>query len=618
MPVAQRGWSRGKIFPEASPVSVMRASLGSGDGRTRRDKAKSGRTINISICGNSIETCQNRTWSQPMASIREFLNRSLFTLIMCCLSLPAAIQKVAASEPRIVNIYNFVRNSDYRVRNSADVLYEATRQEIQLLKQAGLPATWALQYDALINPRYQKLFKEQLGAKDEIAAWWEIPRPLAEKAGLKWRGQHEWDSTANIGFSPGYTPEERRKLVDVYMADFKATFGYYPRSVGSWFIDEVTLEYMAKHYGIIASCNCKDQVGTDGYTLWGGYWNQAYYPSRLNAYMPAQTKAGQIDVPIFRMLGSDPIYQGYSPGMWTMEPVYPQAGGSSDWVAWFMNNLIHQPALAFGYAQVGQENSFGWDAMKTGLKLQVALLAQQAKAGEIQVMTLAQAGRWFRAHYSVTPPTAVVYLNDWKHENRKTVWYDSRFYRVNVLWENGSFYIRDLHLFNENVVSVTHNAILATSSLAYGTLPVMDGALWSGTEKAGAWPVLLSPDGRKSPLTTDGPPLVKELNKTDLSIKQPLRDGGIFSMVCRETGIVFTAVDEQGKPLPWAWDLIGGARQQSLVKAVTSHGVVYHSTGADYQLKLPSDMGSCQLLDSGIIRLLPNSSGKITLILGGL
>ena len=103
------------------------------------------------------------------------------------------------------------------------------------IKQAELPATWALQYDALINPRYQKLFKEQLGTNDEIAAWWEIPRPLAEKAGLQWRGRHEWDPTANVGFSPGYTPEERRKLVDVYMADFKAIFGYYPRTAGSWY-----------------------------------------------------------------------------------------------------------------------------------------------------------------------------------------------------------------------------------------------------------------------------------------------------------------------------------------------------------------------------------------------
>ncbi len=230
-------------------------------------------------------------------------------LFVYVLSLSGTARAADANSPRIVNIYNFVRNSDYRVPNSEDVLYETTRQQIQLIKPTGLPATWALQYDALINPRYQKLFKEQLGANDEIAAWWEIPQPLAEKAGLKWRGQHEWDSQANVGFSPGYTPDERRKLVDVYMADFKAIFGYYPRTVGSWFIDEVTLEYMAEKYGIVASCNCKDQVGTDGYTLWGGYWNQAYYPSRLNAYMPAQTKAGQIDVPIFRMLGSDPIYQ---------------------------------------------------------------------------------------------------------------------------------------------------------------------------------------------------------------------------------------------------------------------------------------------------------------------
>src|SRR5208337_4789727 len=183
---------------------------------------------------------------------------------------------VSAREPRIVNIYNFIRNSDYRVNNSEEVLFEATRNQIDLLKRFHLPSTYALQYDALMNPRYPKLLKQELGAGDEIAAWWEIPQPLAQKAGLAWRGRHEWDPAANVGFSPGYTPAERRKLVDVYMADFKAIFGSYPRTAGSWFIDEVTLDYMARRYRIVASCNCKDQIGTDGYTLWGGYWNQAY------------------------------------------------------------------------------------------------------------------------------------------------------------------------------------------------------------------------------------------------------------------------------------------------------------------------------------------------------
>jgi hypothetical protein len=551
-----------------------------------------------------------------MACLQVLLKNSFLLLILCCVFLVDPAQSADASEPRIVNIYNFVRNSDYRVPHSEDVLYEATRQEIQLIKQAELPATWALQYDALINPRYQKLFKEQLGTNDEIAAWWEIPRPLAEKAGLKWRGQHEWDPAADVGFAPGYTPEERRRLVDVYMADFKAIFGHYPRTVGSWFIDEVTLAYMAERYGIVASCNCKDQVGTDGYTLWGGYWNQAYYPSRLNSYMPAQTKSGQIDVPIFRMLGSDPIYQhGTTPGMWTLEPVYPEAGGSTDWVAWFMNNLIHEPSLAFGFAQAGQENSFGWEAMRVGLTLQVALLEKQAKAGEVQVMTLEDAGRWFRRSYPLTPPTSVVCLNDWKHQSRKTVWYDSRFYRINFLWQDGGFFVRDLHCFNEKLVSPTHDTALTNTSLEYGTLPVMDGARWSGTEKAGIWPVLLSSDGKASPLALDGPPVVSELNATDLSIQQPLRGGGTFLIICAETNVTFTATDEQGKPLHWAWDLVGGTQQKSVVQAVTPNSIVYHFTGMKYQLSVPADMGSCQQLGNGAIRLSPNSAGKLVLIL---
>jgi hypothetical protein len=498
------------------------------------------------------------------------------------------------------------------------------------------------------------------------------------------------------------------------MADFKAIFGCYPRTVGSWFIDEVTLAYMAERYDVVASCNCKDQIGTDGYTLWGGYWNQAYYPSKLNAYMPAQTKAGQIDVPIFRMLGSDPIYQyGDSPGMWTLEPVYPKAGGSADWVAWFMKQLIHQPALAFGYTQAGQENSFGWEAMKTGLTLQIELLARQVRAGEIQVMTLAQAGEWFRDRYSLTPSTAVVALDDWKQEGRKTVWYNSRFYRLNILWENGAFYIRDLHRFDENVASVTHDRALTKETLAYGTLPVMDGALWHndiarspmGTglnaavvgctnvtalvaamvtnnrlnfvvgnrtlggdpayglvktfqinfklgdtpqtlsfaedstvdigapgqtltiinaiygharrELAGIWPVLLLPDGTTSPMIPDGPPVVNEANPTDLRITQTLRGGGNLVMLCRETNVTFTGVGGQGKPLNWAWDMVGGRQQSTAVQSVSSNVVAYHFAGASYQLRLAPGAGSCEQSGNGAVRLRPNRTGKLVVMLGG-
>ena len=542
----------------------------------------------------------------------------VFIFLLLLLGVPGMGKAAALEEtngPRIVNIYNFIRNSDFRVPDSEDVLFDCTRHQIKLLKEAGLPATWALQYDALINPRYQKLLKNELSTNDEIAAWWEIPQPLAEKAGLKWRGRHEWDPAANVGFSPGYTPVERRKLVDVYMAEFKKVFGRYPRTVGSWYIDEVTLAYMSKRYGIIASCNCKDQIGTDFYTLWGGYWNQAYYPSRLNAYMPAQTRRGQIDVPIFRMLGSDPIYQhGTTPGLISLEPVYKDGGGGMPrWVDWFMNNLIAQPCLAFAYTQAGQENSFGWDAMQEGLTYQVSLLVALAKAGKIRVETLAQSGQWFRDHFSVTPPTAVVALDDWKNEGHKTVWYDSRFYRLNIFWGKDSFFIRDLHCFDQRIVSPTHDTALKETSLAYETLPIVDWASWSnaGRQHAGMWPVLLGPDGSTAPMQPDGQPIVKELNSTDLRIEQPLRGGGSISFVCREREIEMTALDAAGKPAQWACDISGGAGLKSVLKQVSPTAVTFGYLGAKYQLK--AEGGPCRQLDDGSVRLLPNKSGTLVL-----
>lgn len=523
------------------------------------------------------------------------------------------------AQPRIVNIYNFIRNSDYRMQDSENIMFETTRKQIELIKPTGLPATWALQYDALINPRYQALLKEQVPPNHEIAAWWEIPRPLVVKAGIKWRGHnHEWDSTANIGFSPGYTPDERRKLVDVYMEEFKNVFGRYPKSAGSWFIDEITLDHMVKRYGIVASCNCKDQVGTDGYTLWGGYWNQAYYPSRLNSYMPAQTKSGQIDVPVFRMLGSDPIYQyGRVHGMFTLEPVYGNSGGSEKWVNWFMKNLIEQSSLAFAWTQAGQENSFGWDGMKNGLSMQIPLLEKQSKAGEIQVMTLQQSGEWFRKHHPLTPPTSMVCIDDWKNEGRRTVWYNSRFYRTNLLWEKDSFFIRDLHRFDEKVVSVTHDKPLTTSHLAYGTLPVMDGSLWSEKQQVAIRPVILSDDGAASPVATDGAPVVKELNKTDLAVSQNLTGGGMVHLVFRENSLTCTAADAQGKPLRWALDIAGGEAQDKVVREVSPAKVVYQSEGTGYELRIANKSGAFQRQPDGVIRTTSNDSGKIILSLGG-
>ncbi len=473
-----------------------------------------------------------------MNKIFKWVAVSVFCSSLCVGLLVKA--EVKAPAPRIVNIINFIRNVE--PRDSAiteDVLYQTVAEQVQILKAHQLRSTFLLQYDALINPRYQQLLTKDVYPGTEIGGWWEITEPHVKAAGLKWRGRFPWDWHANVGFATGYTPAEREKLVDVYMAKFKEIFGKYPTAIGSWFIDAHTLAYMADKYHIIASCNCKDQVGTDGYTMWGGYWNQAYYPSRKNAYMPAQTEQGQIPVPIFRMLGSDPIYQydsglgGSRQSVVSLEPVYKEGGGSQKWVEWLFKSLFEEPCLAFGYTQVGQENSFTWNAMKQGFEIQIPLLDKLQKEKKIQVATLSEAGNWFKMQFPVTPATSVTTLTDFRNSGKKTVWYNSRYYRANLFWDGASFRFRDIHLFDEGYLSDYLNKAGTSTQCVYTTLPFVDGCLWSSDKQLAGLRLKYKDASGKMVEAKGGTPTVTEQGK-NLFVRWPLTNKAKLSITFME------------------------------------------------------------------------------------
>jgi hypothetical protein len=461
--------------------------------------------------------------------------------------------------PRIVNIINFIRQTEPRNHEvfSDEYLYQTVAEQVKLLKRHQLPGTFLLQYDALINPKYVTLLKE-LPPESEVGAWWEITQPHVEAAGLVWRGRFAWDWHANVGFATGYTPQEREKLVDVYMEKFKLLFGKYPASVGSWFIDAHTLAYLSDKYHIVASCNCKDQIGTDGYTLWGGYWNQAYYPSRKNAYMPAQNAKSQIPVPIFRMLGSDPIYQydaglgGRSQHVVSLEPVYGQGGGNEKWVQWFFKTMFSDPALGFNYTQAGQENSFGWRKMQKGLELQIPMLAELQKQKKIRVETLETSGKWFRQQFPVTPPTAFSVLSDVQNNGHKTVWFNSRFYRANLLWKNEAFRFRDIHLFDERFQSAYLDKAGTSTQCIYNTLPVVDGCVWSKPENPAGLRIVQLDDTGKSRELPLGNPVVTKIGNDALQIETATQAGESFRIIFREDSF---EVINSGKECSWGLEL---------------------------------------------------------------
>jgi len=405
---------------------------------------------------------------------------------------------------QIVNIVNFIRGVE--PRNAAD-LVTPVREQIALMKHHGLRGTFLLQYDALIRPEYTEMLRALDPAQFELGIWLEMNRPHAEDADVPWRGQYDWDWHAHCGFSVGYTKEEKIRLADAIFRKFREVFGYYPRVLGSWFFDSPMIRYISDTYGLDALCNCKEQYGTDGYTLWGGYYGQGYYPSRENVFMPAQTGDAQLPVPLLRMLGSDPVYQydfgldadaGANPcqRVITLEPVYLGEGGGGDprWVDWYLRENFSGECLSFGYTQAGQENSFGWPGMKEGLTYQFAEFARLQAEGKLTAEPLGDTGRWFKRTFCCTPASAITAHGAWDDPEKHSVWYCSRFYRLNLYADHGALRIRDLHLFDERHPDPYEDTVCEGNTAAYETLPVIDGNRHSGSGVlAGIYPE--EPDG---------------------------------------------------------------------------------------------------------------------------
>ena len=395
----------------------------------------------------------------------------------------------------IANIIHFVRSVEPRSSDDA-FLYDTLRQELELGDAFGFPCTVLLQYDALIRPDYQALVKAHPSAAPGL--WLEVVQPQAQSAGVEWRGRWVWDWDVRTTFLSGYTPRERERLLDTAFGAFYGIFGRYPAAAGCWSIDAHSLAYMKERYGIKAFCVCKEQSGTDGITLWGGHYTGAYYPSETNALLPGSARQTQIGVPVFRMLGPDPVTQ-YDLGLGhpeeaqkvaSLEPVYPYGGGDPAWVDWFIKENYNGKALALSYAQFGQENSFGWEEIGKGLPMQYQKLAGAVREGRVELQTLEQSGEWFSNTFETTPANACCTDSAPDGGDRRTAWYYSRSYRLNVLYENGRGWIRDLQLYSDRFPEPFLFEANTKTLCAQFALPVTDGFRFSDTAvRAGIYPV---------------------------------------------------------------------------------------------------------------------------------
>ena len=399
---------------------------------------------------------------------------------------------------KIVNVMNFVRRIDERIKDSTPKLLALTRDQLRLVNEYAVENTFLLQYDAVCDSDFVSLFKEEATDRTELGLWYEIVEPLTSACGIPYRSEKgwKWDWHISPGYSMAYTPKQRELLIDEAMRKFKAAFGYYPKTVAGWVIDTHTVRYLAEHYDIKAVAICRDQANTDAYTLLGGYFNQAYYPSQNNIFTPAQSEELQISVPVFRLLGPCPIHNydnnkyssdevkqlGRRSACFTLEPCW-YMGSTPETVKWMFDSYYGEESLGFAYAQIGQENSFLGvrEQVLEGTRMQIEQLIDR---GDVAFMKMGNTGAAFKTRYpKETPATAVVAPNNWDSTDVQSIYYDCKNYTANLFRFEDKVFFRSLFLFDERIKDHYLTETCTTFDAVYENLPIVDTMTCPDQEK---------------------------------------------------------------------------------------------------------------------------------------
>lgn len=205
----------------------------------------------------------------------------IFTLMIFPKTAFAIVKQNANCDNRYLTIVNPVRGRDLWKDKTLKPLVD----QYNLIKQHNFAATWLLQYDTLNDKELISQIKS-FDQKQEPGVFLEVSKKLAKKSQVVYPQNSLWYEPKAV-FLSGYTQSDRKRLIDRMFADFKSQFGTYPKSVGAWWIDSYSLDYMRQKYGIKSAMIVADQLTTDQYGVWGQWWGVPYYPSKSNILAPA-------------------------------------------------------------------------------------------------------------------------------------------------------------------------------------------------------------------------------------------------------------------------------------------------------------------------------------------
>lgn len=353
---------------------------------------------------------------------------------------------VFAQDPSFVSIVNPIRGSDFW--ENKQKIEEAVIGEAQILKQFNLPATWLLRFDALAS---QDILKS-IAQTDEKGLFLEVTPTWAKNAGIAYHTSSSWHA-AGSAFLTGYETNEREKLIDAAFEKFKEIYGTFPKSVGAWWIDSFSLNYMQTKYGIISALIVADQYSTDNYQIWGQYFSTPYYPDKENDLRPAQTIQNKIPVVISQWAARDPV-NAYGNGV-SESTFSVQANDyldyhklTTDYFLKLLDIYTSQKFNQFGSLVVGLENTYDWSKYKDEYKNQIEALSKKSRRS-LTVISLKEFAVWYKFTFPDLSPPHLIVAGDPLGSDKKAVWFMNPYYRAGWFYNKDGSVFRDIRQYLE-------------------------------------------------------------------------------------------------------------------------------------------------------------------------
>lgn len=318
-------------------------------------------------------------------------------------------------------------------------LLESLKSQWQHTQESSVSATWLWQYSALEENNLVNFAKSKMKSQ-EHGIFLEIDKNSAEKSEVVYKGKNQWYHSDGL-FLVSYDLYERRKIIDLVFTKFKDIFGYYPTSVGAWWVGSDAINYMQQKYSITAVLQCADQFDTDAYSIWGTPWSIPYLPRLDNSAVPAENYDQSSKVVVMQWATRDPnraYGNSVKHSTFSMQD-YAVKGYDLKYIEYLQDIFLQSAEDQIVFGLEGGVIPEGYQ----GYGNQIKQAKQLEKVGRLKIQTMKDYSRHFLTRKMPLPPTKYFLASDYQNSDQ-AFWYHSPYYRIGIQKQGHNISIVDL------------------------------------------------------------------------------------------------------------------------------------------------------------------------------